>query len=173
MRTNALTCEQFEGNAVEFGQQRGMVVHGTHQAVAAHNVFYDVRGAGMYIEDGNEYENVIAHNVAVCPWAREGPKRGCTVPGTDNHQADTADNQAGLWALSPRNHLIGNRLVNHFNGIFIQTSFDGGNGRGAVEGALCTASQGFGRVQGNTCHGHARFGLYLLGIRRGRSNSRA
>ena len=108
-------------------------------------------------------ENRILHNVAICPWAREGPMRGCTVPGTDNSEADTADNQAGLWALPATNHIIGNRFANSFNGLFIQSNFNGGVGRGAVEGGLCTEMQPFGRVQGNTCHGHGRFGTYLLG----------
>lgn len=44
-------------NAIEFGMQRGAVVHGTHRALVEHNVFNDVRGAGMYIEDGNEIDN--------------------------------------------------------------------------------------------------------------------
>lgn len=38
------TC-LFKGNAVEFGTQRGLVVHGTHLATVAENVFADVRGA--------------------------------------------------------------------------------------------------------------------------------
>ena len=62
------------------------------------------------------YANRLEHNVAICPWAREGPRRGCTVPGTDNVEADTSLNQAGLWALSITNHLIGNRFSNSFNG---------------------------------------------------------
>ena len=83
------------GNAVEFGQQRGIVIHGTHAATVSQNVLYEVRGAGLYIEDGNEMNNRVLHNVVVCPWPRLGPKRGCTVPGTDNAEADTSLNQVG------------------------------------------------------------------------------
>ena len=43
----------FRGNAVEFGQQRGITVHGTHRATVSENVLTDVRGAGIYIEDGS------------------------------------------------------------------------------------------------------------------------
>ena len=125
----------FRGNAIEYGHQRGIVIHGTHEATVEGNVIYDVRGAGIYLEDGNEMANTVAHNVVICPWAREGPKRGCTVPGTDNAEADTVLNQAGLWALPTNNHIIGNRFANSFNGLFIQANFHGGNGRGAAEGA--------------------------------------
>ena len=65
---------------------------------------------------GNELYNIIDHNVVICPWAKGGPKGGCTVPGTDNGEADTTLNQAGLWALPSRNHILGNRFANSFNG---------------------------------------------------------
>ena len=78
-------CPQclLRGNAIEFGHQRGIVVHGTHEAAVTDNVLYDVRGAGLYLEDGNEMANLLLHNVVICPWAREGPLKGCTVPGTE------------------------------------------------------------------------------------------
>ena len=107
--------------------------------------------------------NRVLHNVAICPWAREGDKRGCTVPGTDNGEADTALNQAGLWSLPSINHVVGNRFANHFNGMFFMANFAGGAGRGAAQGLLCTEAQLLGRIQGNTMHGHGRFGTYLLG----------
>ena len=217
----------FHGNAVEFGHQRGIVIHGTHGATVSHNVIADVRGAGIYVEDGNELWNKFLFNVSgpapasqptpptasqptppvrlaigvssrsrhpdaprsqvvICPWAREGAFSGCTVPGTDNHEADTALNQAGLWAIPAANHYLGNRFANSFNGLFVQArisraspllpwpsltfaclfvqaNFDGGNGRGSAEGAVCTPYLQFGRVQGNVNHGHGRFGTYFLG----------
>lgn len=132
-------CAQcsLHGNAIEMSHQRGIVVHGTHRAAVTHNVLADVRGAGIYVEDGNEMHNRFLYNVAVCPWNRDGPLRGCTVPGTNNAEADTALNGAGLWALSAANHFVGNRFANHFNGLFIQANFDGGNGRGFAEGEVC------------------------------------
>ena len=40
---------------------------------------------------------------------------GCRVTGTDNEQADCAQ-QAGIWALSTSNNFVGNRVANHYNG---------------------------------------------------------
>ena len=150
-------------NAIDHGHHRAIIVHGTQSATVSHNTIADIRGAGIYIEDGNEMGNAVSHNVVVCPWAREGPMRGCTIPGTDNDQADTSLNQAGLWALPAPNHLVANRFANSFNGLFIMSNFHGGDGRGVADGRLCTEFQHLGRVRGNTNHGHMRFGTYLLG----------
>ena len=69
------------GNAVEYGHQRGTIIHGTHLSTVESNVYNDVRGGIIYIEDGNEMYNRIFYNVAICPWAKFGEKRGCTIPG--------------------------------------------------------------------------------------------
>ncbi|KAL6070177.1 G8 domain-containing protein [Balamuthia mandrillaris] len=149
------------GNAVEFSQQRGIVVHGTHLAQVIENTLYDVRGAGIYIEDGNELYTHVEYNAVICPYAIDGPKRGCTIPGTDNGAADTSDNQASYWSLSHTNHFIGNRAANSFNGVFYHPSFRPG-GRGLAEGQVCTIHSPLGRMEGNTCHGHTRFGTYFV-----------
>lgn len=69
------------GNAFEYGHQRGTTIHGTHLATVENNVYNDIRGATIYVEDGNEMYNRISYNVGICPWAKSGEKRGCTVPG--------------------------------------------------------------------------------------------
>lgn len=107
---------RFVGNAVEFGMQRGIVIHGTHRSTVQSNVIYDVRGASIYIEDGNERDNRLLYNVAICPWSREGPKRGCTVPGTDNNEADTSLNQAGMWCV--REHVSSVRAGAHASTLY-------------------------------------------------------
>ena len=85
------------------------------------------------------------------------------MPGTDNSQADTQANQAGLWALSSINHVIGNRFSNSFNGMMYEPNAFGGDGRGAADRGVCTQSEAVGRLEGNTLHGHGRFGTYFIG----------
>lgn len=150
------TC-RFRKNAVEFSQQRGLIVHGTHRSKVEFNVFYDVRGANLYIEDGNEVYNYFAYNVAICPW-EFGKEEGCTLPGTSNDQGDTALNQAGIYMESSANDLIGNRMANHFNGMMLSAN----NGRGSVKNAVCTKNTPFGRLEGNVFHSNGRFGTYTL-----------
>ena len=84
------------GNAYEYGMQRGTVVHGTHLALVEQNVYNDIRGSSIYIEDGNELYNRIFYNVGICPWSLYEEKHGCTIPGTDNDQSDTIINQVWL-----------------------------------------------------------------------------
>lgn len=69
------------GNAVEYGHQRGTTIHGTHLATVESNVYNDIRDATIYIEDGNEMYNRILYNVGICPWSKNGEKRGCSIPG--------------------------------------------------------------------------------------------
>ncbi|GMI15001.1 hypothetical protein TrVE_jg10975 [Triparma verrucosa] len=150
-------------NAFEHSMQRGVVIHGTHRSTISHNVFSDVRGAAMYIEDGNEMLNNLDYNVAICPWRLgDDQKWGCTIPGTSNNEADTSLNQAGVWALSPTNNMLGNRFSNSFNGMLYETNAFGGNGRQFSENKACTVFQPMGRIEGNTFHSHGRFGTYLL-----------
>jgi hypothetical protein len=177
----------FRGNAIEHGQQRAIVVHGTSLSTVEHNVISDVRGASIYLEDGNELYNKLMYNVAICPHPLS--KGGCSVPGTDNSQADTEINQAGLWSISPANHLIGNRFANSFNGMFYETGAKAGNCDGDASAldcctqgtdisywnrshctdiscrtrSYCTQGAVLGRMEGNTFHGHGRFGTYFLG----------
>ncbi len=81
--------------------------------------------------------------------------------GTDNGQADTTLNQAGLWGLGFTNYAIGNRFANNYNGMLYQEQgFD--RGRGSVSGLECPSFQQMGRLEGNTFHGCGRFGTYVL-----------
>ena len=146
-------------NAIENSQQRGIIVHGTHLSKVTQNVLFDVRGAGLYIEDGNEMWNTLDYNVIICPWPLNDPvKRGCTIPGTSNGQSDTIINQSGIYGVTPSNHLIGNRAANSFNGMLIEAN----NGRGPALNKVCNNGGILGRMEGNTFHGHGRFGTYML-----------
>lgn len=125
------------------------------------NILYNVRGAGIYIEDGNEMYNSISYNVLICKFPFGHPAyHGCTIPGTSNRIADTWDNQAGIFSRAATNNLIGNRVANHFNGMFLDA---GGRGRGQSQNKVCEAASNFGRIEGNTFHGSGRFGTYTLG----------
>ena len=114
----------FRGNAIENSQQRGIIVHGTHNTRVEDNVLYNVRGGNLYLEDGNEMWNTLAYNVAVCPFPFRDPTyRGCTVPGTSNSQADTSANQAGFYSNgASTNNFIGNRAANHFKYVFLNNA---------------------------------------------------
>ncbi len=150
----------FYGNAIETSHARGIIIHDTHRSLVENIVLWNVRGAGIYVEDGNEMYNSIKYNVAICPFPRHHPVQwGCTIPGTDNGQADGSLNQAGFYLKSPTNDLIGNRAANSFNGMFAEPGTDGD-----ADTNVCSANTAIGRWEGNTFHGHARFGTYPINL---------
>ena len=154
------TC-LFKNNAIEGSHQRGVVIHGTHSSVAENNVLYNVRGAGIYIEDANEMYNELKYNIVICPFPfSDDTLNGCTVPGTSNRIADTSDNQSGIFSRAATNSLIGNRVANTFNGMLLK---EGSIGRGESYGKVCESAAKLGRYEGNTFHGNGRFGTYGLG----------
>lgn len=154
------TC-LFKNNAIEGSHQRGIIVHGTHSSTVEGNVLWNVRGAGLYIEDGNEMYNDIKYNVVLCPnQFGDTTLHGCTVPGTSNAFADTSDNHSGIFSRAITNNLIGNRVANSFNGMFFKAP---GMGRGDSAGQVCESDAQLARVEGNTWHGNGRFGTYTLG----------
>lgn len=148
------TC-LFKNNVIENSHQRGIIVHSTHSSSVDNNVLWNVRGAGIYIEDGNELHNDIKYNVVVCPNAfGDATLHGCTVPGTSNRLADTSDNHSGIFSRSATNNLIANRAGNAFNGMFILAS----GGRGDSSGKVCASDAKLGRIEGNTWANNGRFG---------------
>ncbi|KAL9179269.1 hypothetical protein ACHAXT_008559 [Thalassiosira profunda] len=155
------TC-LFKNNAIEGSHQRGIIVHSTHSSTVEANVLYDVRGAGIYIEDGNEMFNEVRFNVVICPFAfYDGALHGCTVPGTSGRIADTSDNQSGVFSRAATNSLTGNRVSNAFNGMLLKA---GSIGRGESYDKVCESAARLGRYEGNTFHGNGRFGTYTLGF---------
>ena len=104
---------------------------------------------------------IFKYNVVLCPnQFNDNTLHGCTVPGTSNAQADTSDNQSGIFSRAITNNLIGNRVANAFNGMFFMAA---GMGRGGVQGQVCESDAKLARVEGNTWHGNGRFGTYTLG----------
>jgi parallel beta-helix repeat protein len=160
MLSDCKTC-LFKNNAIEGSQQRGIIIHSTHSSTVEGNVLYNVRGAGIYLEDGNEMYNKVKYNIVICPHPFDhNVLHGCTIPGTSNRIADTSDNQAGIFSLAATNSLTGNRVSNCFNGMFLIAA---GSGRGPSNGKVCQSSAAIARYEGNTFHGNGRFGTYTLG----------
>jgi parallel beta-helix repeat protein len=160
MMSDCPTC-LFKNNAIEGSYQRGIIIHSTHSSTVEGNVLYNVRGAGIYIEDGNEMYNRVKYNVVTCPFPfGSSVLHGCTVPGTSNGIADTSDNQSGIFSRAATNSLTGNRVANAFNGMLLSA---GGIGRGPSYGKVCESAAKLARYEGNTFHGNGRFGTYTLG----------
>ena len=161
----------FVGNVVDGAVNKGITVHGTHHARVADNVLWDVRGASIYIEDGNEVNNTISDNVLICPTRSSGTSRGlasgrdgegyrCKLEGVPLHADSDFLEQAGIYALSASNHFIGNRISGHENALYINHQGNRIWGIGAAAGRTCIMSNPFGEIRGNVFHNNVGFGWY-------------
>ena len=148
----------FANNSVHDTFQRGIVVHGTHQSLVKGNTIYNARGANIYMEDGNEYDNMVVENAAVCVafhWCKISPNTGrheWAAAGLPNKE---------VYGESPSNHYLYNRMVLHENGFFIDSKGLFANGQGIAMNRICAGNQPLLTVKGNVHHSNTGFGFYL------------
>ena len=113
---------------------------------------YDVRGASIYVEDGNEVGNLVKKNALICPSfgggglggvANDGSGRvlqRCVCDCVPEHADSDKNEQAAIYVLSPSNDFVGNRVCGHENAFF--SNHQGGRnwGIGAANGKVCLLS---------------------------------
>ena len=81
-------------NVVHHSNQRGYVVHGTHNVHYKDNVAYEIFGHCFFIEDGVETGNLYEHNLAMVI-----RKPQILIP-------DENDNEpSAFWISNPQNRL--------------------------------------------------------------------
>ena len=124
----------FEGNAIEHGVEKGVVLHDTHDALVHRNVVWDVRGAALYVEDGNEVNNTISENVLLCGDARSLTLQGspgghqCKMPGSGHIHG------VGLYVIGMNNNYLDNRAAGFETGLYTN---GGSTGQGPASGLSC------------------------------------
>jgi len=84
------------GCSIHTSLQRGVVIHGTHDLAVMRNVFYDIKGHGLLLEDGVEMNNVIRFNAG---FLNTGPGRRIVIDGEE--ESDPAP--AMFWITNPNN----------------------------------------------------------------------
>lgn len=143
-----------EGNAVEHGIEKGVTLHDTHDALIHRNVVWTLRGAGFYVEDGNEINNTISENVASCgdmPGVWNRGLRECKMPGV--HAGGV-----GFYIIGMSNNYLHNRASGYETGLYTN---GGSHGNGPARGLSCPIFTPFRRMEGNVMHHNTRWGLYL------------
>lgn len=99
-------------SSVHSAHQRGMVVHQTESLQVSGNVFYDIRGHGVFLEDSvnevrNRFENNLVMGIRYVPRAYR-----LSTPDGD----DRAERLSGFWITAAHNTFIGNRVAGVENG---------------------------------------------------------
>eukprot|EP01084_Bolivina_argentea_P243509 408211_1 len=158
---------RFRGNVITKATNKGITVHGTHHSLVDNNIIYNVRGAFIYIEDGNEYENTISNNVAVCPEINNyvglgaiAPTNPCMLDGVRNQEDSDRHEHTGIYINAPTNHIIGNHVIGMENALFINAVFGWGNPDGEATNRVCKLAMPMGITKGNVFHNNAGFGWY-------------
>jgi hypothetical protein len=106
------------------GSKWGLTIHQSHFGIAEHNEIWNCGGAGIALEDGNEYANTVADNTV---WdivgdgkGQQGHNNGLTVQdvgtGTLADPFRTLGSHgnegAGIWARGASNHIVRNTVRN-------------------------------------------------------------
>ena len=115
---------------------------------------WNSRTVGIYIEDGNEMNNTISNNVAIC--ARQdrcSPRGDSGLPWQDN-------GFGGIYGYGMTNNFIGNRVAGHEAGMWFPGHLKP-TGKGGAIGKVCPQFSPFGTFKSNVCHSCGQFGLYL------------
>merc|ERR1719506_618413 len=91
-------------NAIVNGISKGITVHGTHHATIEDNVVYNVKGVGVYVENGREMKNDFISNVVGCPTLGGCRCNGCVPSQSFGDEA----RQGAFYLKSANQNFVGN-----------------------------------------------------------------
>lgn len=135
-------------SSVHHGLQRGIIVHGTHRATVEENVVFDVRGHGVYVEDGSEQGTVIRGNLAAL--ARKVRLEHVIEGSTRADRHDGRDTRASNFWLATANAIVtGNVAAGSEHGFGYWYDLATGNGHHPRNGGN---SFTMGEFRGNVAH---------------------
>lgn len=100
--------QYIKNSAIHHSFQRCVTVHRTHKTIVQNNVCYDFKGHGYFLEDGNEVENKIIHNLAIMAKAPSSNKillQSDKVPGEGQGRFPSV---SCFWISNPNNYVVGN-----------------------------------------------------------------
>lgn len=135
-------------SSVHHGLQRGIIVHGTHRASVEENVVFDVRGHGVYVEDGSEQGTVIRGNLAAL--ARKVRREHIIEGNADANRHDGRDARASnYWFATANSQVVGNVAAGSEHGFGFWYDLSTGNGHHPRNGQN---SHVMGEFRANVAH---------------------
>ena len=94
------------GNAIVGSGKWGLTIHNSHYGLIQDNVVYDIVGAGIVTETGNEYGNVFRRNFVT--GIRGGFNEDGTFNGLGENLTDFGELGDAFWFAGPLNIVIDN-----------------------------------------------------------------
>lgn len=163
--------------AIHKSTQRGTVIHGTWGASVKNNVYYDIRGHVIFLEDGSEEQNTITGNL-VMEWASVStPNR---LISSDGNASEFGGGASGIWFQNCNNTITDNVCVGGQTGLWDASASVDPNGLSRDVGidtntrpvlafdrniAACTAAHGFDRESTVPSHTHSLMVNHFRGQR--------
>lgn len=96
------TGQYLKNSSVNTSRNRGIVIHGTNGLLVQNNIVFDVRGHGIFFEDGVERRNIVDGNLVLHvrnpPWGLQ----------LMQHEVGAAFASSGFWISNPDNIIINN-----------------------------------------------------------------
>lgn len=96
------TGQYLKNSSVNTSRNRGIVIHGTNGVLVQNNIVFDVRGHGIFFEDGVERRNVVDGNLVLHvrnpPWGLQ----------LMEHEVGGNFASSGFWISNPDNIIINN-----------------------------------------------------------------
>jgi len=96
------TGQYIRNSVIHESANRGIVVHGTNGVTVENNVVYDVRGHGVFTEDGSERRNVFDHNL-VLRVRNPAPEDALKMHELELGSPGVAAGSSGFWLGNPDN----------------------------------------------------------------------
>jgi hypothetical protein len=116
--------QYIKNSAIHHSFQRCITVHRTHSTLVQNNVCYDFKGHGYFLEDGNEINNKIIHNLAI---KAKAPSSTKLLLASDNLATSEGQGRfpsvSGFWISNPRN-IVKNNVVSGSIGTGFWMSFE-------------------------------------------------
>ena len=142
-----VTKSYVKNNSIQRSYNRGTTIHGVHYLRVSRNVYYNVMGHTIFIEDAAETKNLIEYNVVA------GTRQSFSLLNTDM-------TPSCFWISHPDNILVGNRAAGstHY-GFWLD--YQGSATGPSFNPNIKPRQSKLGEFRNNVAHSISKFGINL------------
>ncbi|KXZ43941.1 hypothetical protein GPECTOR_77g37 [Gonium pectorale] len=135
------------GCSIHHTYNRATTIHGTHRSLYQNNLAYNVMGHTFFMEDGNEWGNVIEGNIGIYTKASYALLITDTTPAT-------------FWITNPNNTVRHNRAIGSEAYGFWYRHLDNPEGPG-YSPTICPKFTQLGEFYNNSAHSNIHYGFRI------------